>query len=172
MAGSTCRSAIEYTIRDAAPADHARVLELNRAWQHFTSELDEAGLEHIVEEATLFRVAESASGIGAFLLAFGPAVAYESVNYRWFDARMDDFLYIDRVVVDRICQRGGLGATLYADAATCAREAGLRQLVCEVDIEPVNEVSLAFHARHGFIEVGTQILPGTAKRVSLQALAL
>jgi predicted GNAT superfamily acetyltransferase len=36
----------------------------------------------------------------------------------------------------------------------------------------MNVASHAFHERLGFVELGTQVLPGSAKRVSLRALAM
>jgi len=42
-------------------------------------------------------------------------------------------------------------------------------LTCEFDIEPPNPVSMRFHQRMGFREVGTQWIGDGKKQVSLQA---
>jgi predicted GNAT superfamily acetyltransferase len=107
-----------------------------------------------------------------FLLAVGPGQPYESLNYRWFATRHDDFLYIDRVVVGGAHQRSGVGAALYDDVAAFAAAHGYRRLVCEVNIEPPNPGSDAFHARRGFVEVGTQWVADGTKRVALLELAV
>ena len=123
-------------------------------------------------KAALFRVVEVQGEVAAFLLAFGPGVDYDSVNYRWFDERYERFLYIDRVAVGSAFQRAGLGDALYADAISYAREHAVPHVVCEVDVEPVNVASIAFHDKLGFREVGTQRVAGGTKAVSLRELSV
>ena len=74
-------------------------------------------------------------------------------------------------MVTHAFQRAGLGDALYHDLKSHAERRGIRRLVCEVDAEPLNAASDAFHARRGFVEMGTQVLPG-GKRVSLRELPL
>ena len=159
-------------IRDARDHDRAAVLALNDEWEHVTSPLSHADLARLAEQAALFRVAEVRGEVTAFLLAFGPGVEYGSVNYRWFSERYRRFLYIDRVAVGSASQRAGLGEALYADAIAHAREHAVPFVVCEVDIEPVNAASVAFHDKLGFVEVGTQAVAGGAKVVSMRELPL
>ena len=155
-------------IRPATEADLPAVLRLNAEWQHVTSPLDGAALAHLHEHAAYHRVAEVNGQVIAFLLAFGADAPYDSPNYRWFKTNSAEFLYIDRVVVSGDHQRGGFGEKLYRDVEEYARANGVGRLVCEVDIEPLNAASDAFHRRHGFVEVSTQWLPGGAKQVSLR----
>jgi uncharacterized protein len=164
-------SASRRSIRPAALDDFDELLRLNAQWEHVTSFLDDDALAHLHSNAAYHRVAEMDSGVVAFLLALAPGADYESPNYRWFDARTDGFLYIDRVIVGREYQRAGLGDALYDDLIGFARSQGVARLVCEVDIEPHNTASDAFHERHGFVEVGTQQLEG-GKRVSLRELRI
>lgn len=155
-------------IRPAEDADLAAILRLNAAWEHVTSPLDERALVHLHASATYHRVAEAGGAVAAFLLALGPGVPYDSPNYRWFQAAGGEFLYIDRVVVAREHQRSGLGDALYDDLIAFARNRAVPRVVCEVDIEPLNAASDAFHARRGFVEVGTQLIAEGTKRVSLR----
>lgn len=159
-------------IRPAEPRDFRLVLALNEEWVHFTSPLDEGALAELHAQAACHRVVELDRHVVGFLLAVGAGRTYESLDYRWFAARHDDFLYIDRVVVGGAHQRSGLGAALYDDVAAFAVEAGYGRLVCEVHIEPPNPGSDAFHARRGFVEVGTQWVADGTKRVSLRELVL
>jgi len=159
-------------IRPVTPADFPHVLRMNAAWEHYTSPLDARALERLHAEAVYHRIAECEGQPAAFLLAFAPGAAYESPNYRWFNARSADFCYIDRVVVDARFQRRGLGQALYEDVAAFAHERGIARLTCEVDAEPLNAVSDAFHARGGFVEVGTQWVADGTKRVSLRERVL
>lgn len=162
----------ELTFRDAEPRDLDAVLALNRAWEHFTSPLDDVFLARLLSHAAYHRVVEVAGQVVAFLIAVEPGTGHDSVNYRWFDARGDGFLYIDRIVVDEQAQRLGCGRALYRDVEAFARSRGIPRLVCEVDAEPLNEVSDAFHERFGFVEVGTQRVPPKDKLVSLREYAI
>ncbi|MEL6236161.1 MAG: hypothetical protein AAFR46_17330, partial [Pseudomonadota bacterium] len=46
--------------------------------------------------------------LGGFLIALGPDAAYDSPNYRWFQARGGRFAYVDRVIVAPEAGRGGI----------------------------------------------------------------
>lgn len=155
-------------IRDATPADHAGVLALNLESEAVLSPLDLQGLQRLARSATLFRVARGDGDVAAFLLALRPGADYASPNYRWFERRWSDFLYVDRVVVAPGWRRQGLGRRLYADAFEHARALGLRRVACEFDIEPPNPASARFHAVLDFHEAGTQRVADGRKAVSLQ----
>jgi len=159
-------------IRPAERRDFPAILALNEDFVCFTSPLDGAALADLHAQAVYHRVIEAEGHVVAFLLALAPGQPYQSPNYTWFSARYDDFLYIDRVVVAGDRQRAGLGAALYDDVAAWAAERGFGRLVCEVNIEPPNPVSDAFHARQGFVEVGTQWVAGGTKKVSLREKVL
>jgi predicted GNAT superfamily acetyltransferase len=155
-------------IDDASHGDFDAILALNQASVHFLSTMDRERLQHLHAQAALHRVARGDGRVAAFLLAFREGSAYDSVNYRWFAQRYARFLYIDRVVVDDACRGQGLGRALYEDLFGQARAMGVPVVTCEFDIEPPNRVSARFHTAFGFREVGTQAVPPTGKRVSLQ----
>lgn len=159
-------------IRAAEPEDLDVILELNTQWERVTSPLTAGSLKHLHEQAAYHRVLETEAGIAAFLIALGPGADYASPNYLWFDAGSPDFLYIDRIVVHTVHQGRRFGMAMYDDLVTYARQHGVPRLVCEVDLEPFNEVSDAFHARYGFVEVGTQWTTNGTKRVSLKEYAI
>ncbi|MEF2976961.1 GNAT family N-acetyltransferase [Subtercola sp. YIM 133946] len=104
-----------------------------------------------------------------FVLTLLPGAAYESENYRWFSARSNDFLYVDRIVVADGARDRGIGAMLYAAVFEAARAAGVAEVFCEVNLEPPNPGSLRFHHRLGFEEVGQQATKGGSVVVSLLA---
>ena len=158
-------------IREATPADEAAIVRLNRESEHFLSPLDRPRLRRLREAAAVCRVVQDDAEVLAFLLAFRERADYDSPNYRWFDAALASFLYIDRVVVAGSHRGRGLGAMLYDDVFRIARDMGVAQVTCEFDVEPPNAVSQRFHSRFGFREVGSQWVAGGAKRVSLQAAA-
>jgi predicted GNAT superfamily acetyltransferase len=159
-------------IRPAVEEDFGAILRLNAEWEHVTSSLDETRLAKLHTDAAYHRVVESEGAIVAFLLAFREGAGYDSPNYRWFQERGGEFLYVDRVIVQRELHGTGLGAALYEDLFAFAEAEGIGRVVCEVDIEPFNEASSRFHDRYGFEEVGTQWVAGGAKRVSLREARL
>lgn len=101
----------------------------------------------------------------AFLIALDQDAAYDNPNFRWMRSWFDRFVYVDRVVVATHARGRGLARTLYEDLFAAARAAGHTRIVCEVNSDPPNPASDAFHARLGFAEVGSAVLPGGAKTV-------
>ncbi len=72
---------------------------------------------------------------------------------------MNNFFYIDRVIIGAGAQGQGLGRKLYDDVAVFARARGHSALVCEVNTVPDNPGSHAFHLRMGFEILGEQSYP-------------
>jgi predicted GNAT superfamily acetyltransferase len=101
----------------------------------------------------------------AFLLAFEQSDDYDGGHFLWFRSRFEKFIYIDRVVVAAPYRRHGLGRLLYADLFRRAERLGHTHIVCEVNSQPPNPISDAFHAAEGFSEVGTAVIDGGAKTV-------
>lgn len=159
-------------LRRAEEGDFEELLRLNQEWVHFTSPLDAEALAQLHRESASHSVLETDAGVVAFLLALREGADYASPNYRWFEDRGGIFLYIDRVIVDRAHQGTGLARLLYDDLIALARRSGVRRIVCELDIDPLNEASARFHDRYGFREVGTLRVAGGAKLVSLRELDL
>ncbi len=59
----------------------------------------------------------------------------------------------------------GLARALYRDFYSVARHTGHDTITCEVNIDPPNPVSDAFHAGEGFEEVGRALNPQSGKTV-------
>ncbi len=150
--------------------DLDEVLALNQSHVPNVGALDRARLESIVEECSQALVVRHDDGaLAGAILVLAPGAVYDSPNYRWFCERYDDFRYVDRIVVDTAVHRGGIGRALYAAVFDHARDAGSPVVTAEVNLEPPNPVSLAFHGSMGFVEVGRQDTYGGAVRVSLMA---
>jgi predicted GNAT superfamily acetyltransferase len=98
--------------------------------------------------------------------------AYASPNYLWFRARQSRFVYVDRVVVAQSARGKGHARRLYADLIEQAKAAGHDCIVCEVNSEPPNPASDAFHEALGFRQVGLAAIHGGAKTVRYLALSL
>src|SRR5271168_3231485 len=149
-------------LRDVTQADRPRLLELNAESVQMLSELDDQRLDFILELARRSLVAELDGEIAGFAIAIAQGTGYDSDNYRWFSERYERFLYLDRIAIDAGWRRHGLGGALYE--AMEATAAPLGRMVCEVNVEPLNEVSLAFHRARGYREVG-RLAHGTVRTV-------
>lgn len=136
------------------------LLALNNTFARELSFLTTDKAAHLV--ATAF----AAMRIGqadALLLAFDQDAAYDNPNFAWFKARYPRFVYIDRVVVAPDARGRGLARSLYQDLFR--RAAGHERVTCEVNTDPPNPASDAFHAALGFEAVGSAALPGAGKTV-------
>jgi predicted GNAT superfamily acetyltransferase len=150
--------------------DTAAVLTLNRASETETSPLDLAALEALL--ATAFHVGLRDAGRQAFLIAFDQGARYDSPNFLWFRERYPRFVYVDRIVVAAHARGQGHARSLYEEFFAAARAAGHDVACCEVNLEPPNPVSDAFHAALGFGVVGTALLADVGKRVRYLVRAL
>jgi predicted GNAT superfamily acetyltransferase len=159
-------------VRSATPEDYEDILRLNEESVHFLSPLSKEKLAHLHRESEILKVVEADGHVEAFVLALREGKDYDSVNYTWFARNYDKFLYIDRVVVSLKQQSSGLGKLLYEEVFKHAESTGVPVVTAEIDIEPPNPVSLKFHERFGFKEVGRQPVASGKKIVSLQAAQL
>ncbi len=94
-------------------------------------------------------------GTEALLLAFDQDAPYDSPNFLWFRDRFPRFVYVDRVVVAPRARGQGHARRLYADLIAHARAHHHDRIVCEINADPPNPASDAFHAALGFEPVGT-----------------
>jgi len=137
------------------PSDQPAVLALNNASTPHVNALAEDQFAWLATHADFYRVAEVHGVLSGFAMAIRHGTAYWSGNYAWFAERYDAFLYLDRIVVAADARRVGVGRTLYADLVRYATGCWPR-ITLEVNVEPPNPGSLAFHDRLGFLCVGTR----------------
>jgi predicted GNAT superfamily acetyltransferase len=144
------------------------VLALNNAHAVELSRLEEHQLTRLLGHAFHAR---RIGALDAFILAFDETAAYDSPNYLWFRRRYRRFIYVDRVAVAPAARGRGFARRLYADLFDRAGEAGHVIIGCEVNSDPPNPASDAFHAALGFAEVGRATIPnGKTVRYLLRAI--
>ncbi len=153
----------------ASPDLADALLALNNAHAVELSWLEPPRLAHLVGEAFM---AERIGQTEALLLAFDQAADYDSPNFLWFRERFPRFVYVDRIVVAGEARGRGHARRLYQLLFERARAAGHERIVCEVNSNPPNPASDAFHADLGFVAVGTGELHGGEKTVTYLARAL
>jgi predicted GNAT superfamily acetyltransferase len=151
-------------LRDLMRADWPQMLALNLASVRELSPLDEQRVEWIMSLTHRGLVVEDEGEMAAFALAIAPGTPYDSQNYRWFARRFGRFLYLDRIVVAAQFRRRGIATRLY-DAMEAAADS-FDRMVCDVNILPPNQASLAFHTARGYREVG-RLRHGPEKTVAL-----
>jgi predicted GNAT superfamily acetyltransferase len=131
----------------------------------------------------------------ALLIAFDQSSRYQHVNFLWFRAFFEksrqqnaslstvghpraelargsfkkssnaNFVYIDRVVTSPAARGKGYARALYTDLFQRAKSAGHTRIACEVNLDPPNPVSDAFHASLNFAEVGRAAIHNNTKTV-------
>ena len=156
-------------LRPLAASDVGPVAALNDAEVPRVSALGPEGLADHLPRCELAVVAEDDDGLAGFVLAVPPGIDYESVNYRFFEDRGTDHLYVDRVVVAPTHRRRGVAGRLYDAVEERSRQTGRAEVTCEVNVRPANPASLAFHVARGFLEVGRQDTTGGTVTVALMA---
>ena len=158
-------------IRPAMADDFAAIESLNHSVVDLTSPMDGERLQQLHAMSSYHRVIAQDSQVVAFLLVLGPDCDYDSMNYQWFDQRYDEFSYIDRIVVRDGFRAQGLGTILYEDLFAWAINQKIGNIVCEYNVEPLNEASRKFHGLLGFQEVSLEVI-GQVKRMSMQLRVL
>jgi hypothetical protein len=153
-------------IRTSTESDLPHILELNKAAIPAVNLLNRQELWNLFSQADYFRTLWLREKVIGFLIALGPGAIYNSPNYRWFELRYDQFLYVDRIVIDPAYQGLGYGRMIYDGLRQFAGK-NFSRIACEVNLRPKNDNSLRFHQRYGFREVGVQETEGGTKQVCL-----
>lgn len=132
-----------------------------------------AELAELAAMSSVAVVVEADGMPAGFVFGMPPGLDYASENYRFFSERAGQlgrsFVYVDRIVLAPALRNRGFGPLLYAAVFDEARRAGASEVLCEVNLDPPNPGSLAFHSRLGFVEVGRQQTKGGANTVALLA---
>jgi len=157
-------------LRPITPDDHAEVLALNERNVALTAPMDEARLAELVELADRACVIQHDGLFAGFVLTFRAGSSYDSPNYRWFtQAYGDDFYYLDRVVVHENFRRLGLGSVVYDELEAHAQDLA-PVFALEVNLDPPNEPSLAFHRNRDYTRVGEQSIDGHVVELMVKEL--
>ena len=150
-------------IQNLGLADVAQMLKLNNAHASETSYLNAQGMSALLDGAFYSRGIDH--GATALLIALDQNAPYDNPNFNWFSQHYDSFVYIDRIIVADDARGQGLARGLYEDLFTRARQAGHDRVVCEINLDPPNLASNAFHGTMGFVTVGQAVIRNGIKKV-------
>lgn len=154
--------------RELSEADFDWVLALSARHEVETGKLGRAKLAAMVATSYLSTIIGERGG---YLITFDQAGAYDSPNFLWHRARYPRFVYVDRIVIEPAARGLGYARALYQQFFERARADGHNLACCEINLDPPNPESDAFHAAMGFAEVGQAVLDnGKAVRYLTRSL--
>ena len=141
------------------------VLKANNAAVPAVNPHDASSLRALIDGADRCWVAVDGTTPVGLLVTFGPGATYESTNYRWLSERYDRFRYVDRIVVIPEAKGRGVGRALYRALEEHVASVEAERVLCEVNIEPPNPSSIAFHTAMGWSPIADrEISVGKAVR--------
>lgn len=138
------------TVRDAAPGDEDFILALNAACTPAVAEMSAQDYRAIAGWAHRVLIAEAGGEPAGFVILIRPGTAYPSDNYGWFEQTFGRHLYVDRIAVSEAARGTGAGRAMYDAAIRLAAELGEERVTAEVNEDPPNPESMAFHSKLGF----------------------
>ena len=128
-------------------SDFDSIVHLNQNALEGVGPLDNESLSLLVKMSDQALVVEDEGDIAGFVITLPPGAEYDSSRYRWFEDKLvDDYVYLDRIVVSDEHRRKGVASKLYEEIEGDAPVA--------LEVYDTNDVSLAFHESRGFEEVG------------------
>ena len=145
-----------WAIRPFAEADRAALLRLNVDNRPAVAALDDAGLSELLAFGGHHLVAVDRIGaVMGYLLSFPRESDYTDTEICEFRRRLaGPFLYICQIVVAQEHRRRRIGRTFYESLLDHALKVGAKTLCCDVNTDPPNPKSFAFHHEMGFVEIG------------------
>lgn len=134
------------TVRTIEQDDLDTIVDINQTALEGVGSLDHESLALLVKQADQALVLDDDGDIAGFVITLPTGATYDSSRYRWFEERLDDYVYLDRIVVSRSHRRQGVASRLYDEVEG--------DLPVALEVYDTNEASLAFHEGRGFEQVG------------------
>lgn len=140
-----------YKIRHVKESDLDIVLELSNNESKWVGLEEKEFFEEYIDLPNFLIVENLDKQLAGFIMGIESSFEYtKSKNFLWFKERYNDFVYIDRVVIDPKFRINGIASNLY----DYLHKKNKKSLTCEVAISPRNEESIIFHEKLGFKKVG------------------
>ena len=107
-------------IRSANPTDASQIVELNEVFVAVTSSMDAKRFLVLFELCRYCLVADDGERLLGFVIAMRNAAPYDNGNYHWFETRVQNMVYVDRIVLAADARGHGLGHQLYDELSVMA----------------------------------------------------
>jgi predicted GNAT superfamily acetyltransferase len=134
------------TIRPIKPQDLDVIVDLNQAALEGVGALDHESLALLVKQADQALVLDDDGDVAGFVITLPTGATYDSSRYEWFEDRLEDYVYLDRIVVAETHRRQGVASKLY--------DAIESDLPVALEVYETNTGSREFHRRRGYRKVG------------------
>lgn len=134
-------------IRPVEHRDLDPIVDLNQAALEGVGPLDYESLALLVKKSDQALVLDDGGQVGGFVITLPTGVDYDSSRYEWFENRLDEYVYLDRIVVAETHRRQGVASRLY-DAIEEA------ELPVALEVYDTNVPSLEFHRQRGYQKLG------------------
>lgn len=155
------------TVRDAGAEDEDFILALNAACTPAVGDMSAQDYRGIAGWAHRVVIAEADGSPIGFMILIRPGSEYPSDNYGWFEQKFGRQLYVDRIAVADGARGLGVGRALYEEALRMAADLGEERVTAEVNEDPPNPESMAFHTRLGFRHLLSRASPRLGKVVAM-----
>ena len=155
------------TVRDAEARDEDFILALNAACTPAVGDMSAQDYRDIAGWAYRVVIAEAGGNPVGFMILIRPGSAYPSDNYGWFEEKFGRQLYVDRIAVAASARGLGVGRALYEEAFRMAADLGEERVTAEVNEDPPNPESMAFHFKLGFRHLLSRTSPRLGKVVAM-----
>ncbi|MBI5422989.1 MAG: GNAT family N-acetyltransferase [Opitutae bacterium] len=152
-------SSRDWMLRPLTSADGDAVLRLNAENRPAVATIEAGDLPWLLAGEGHHLVAVNSSGhVIGYLLSFPRDSTYDDTEMAELRRLLaEPFYYICQVALAREQRGRGIGRAFYAAVAQVARERGARFLCCDVNLDPPNPESHAFHERLGFRRIATGV---------------
>ena len=156
---------MSYIIVDANKDDLEFIVSLNKDSMPSVSELSTEKAIHLLKISNYFRILKIKDKPIGFLNAIFSDMEFNNINYLWFKNRYKNFIYVDRIIINKEFQNHGYGAIFYNDLINTINDDFLN-IGCEINVKPYNLKSINFHKKFGFMEVGREYIENGKKQVA------
>lgn len=139
-------------LRKLVRSDRSEVLRINAGSLPGVAPLDENEFDRLLKLPNLHLIREDADKtIVGYALAFPSDAPYDGEEFQAFHKSLPGpYIYIDQVAVAPNMRRRGVASSLYLALEIEARRRSMSALCCEVNLDPPNPASMAFHLGRGF----------------------
>ena len=148
-------------IRPIQQHDLDTIVDLNQDALEGVGHLDYESAALLVKQSDQALVLDVDGDIAGFVITLPTGATYDSSRYDWFEDRLDDYVYLDRVVVAATHRRRGVASRLY--------DAVESDLPVALEVYETNGPSLEFHRRRGYRKVGELHHAGKRNLMMLKA---